>query len=457
MAKADKGTSTTLPVSQRVLDPIRARDFDIDAHLVSLMWSESFFADIIRSLTKEETKAIPTAGVLQQGSDLKFWWNRDFVAACTDKEVKGLLKHEAYHLVLLHTTARRYDPHWVWNIACDLAINSMIPEDELPVGGLIPGKPLAPLSPDEIAKCSPEEMLRRQKLSDLIESFPKDESSEWYFGKLMDDPTVKEMEQERKENEKAFKEMVDKILNGGDGDDHDGWGDGGEGVSDEDRQLVEGKLRQAISEATKKADRNNSWGTVPAAMRDHIRKMVSGEIPWQSILRQFVGQTIHADRRETVTRLSRKLPYSLPGTTYNYRPKIGVYIDQSGSVSDEWLSMLFGELQSLASKCDFFVYHFDTEVDEDSRTHWKRGTRIDPHRTRCGGTDFEAPTQHALKGKGKDLDAYIIMTDGCAPKPSPSQKRRAWVVVPSQKLIFEKDHHDVLIQMTGKAAKAQAA
>jgi len=226
-------------------------------------------------------------------------------------------------------------------------------------------------------------------------------------------------------------------------------------VSDEDRQLVEGKLRQAISEATKKADRNNSWGTVPAAMRDHIRKMVSGEIPWQSILRQFVGQTIHADRRETVTRLSRKLPYSLPGTTYNYRPKIGVYIDQSGSVSDEWLSMLFGELQSLASKCDFFVYHFDTEVDEASRTHWKKGTKIAPHRTRCGGTDFEAPTKHALTGKGKDCDAYIILTDGCAPKPSPSRKRRGWVIVPDQKLYFDKDGNDVLIQMKG-AKKAAA-
>jgi len=453
---SDKGTSSNLPVSQREVDPERLRSFDLDSHLVSLMWTEPFFSDVIRSLTKMETTDIPTAGVLQQGSELKFWWNRGFVAACRDIEVKGLLKHEAYHLVLLHTTSRRYDPHWVWNIATDLAINSLIPEEELPVGGLIPGKELAPLSPEEMAKCEPDALARREKLSKLIASFPKNESGEWYFGKLMDDETIKEMEQERQENEQAFKEMIEKILNG-DGDNHDGWGNDGEGVSEEDRQLAEGKIRQAISEAVKRADTKNSWGTVPSHMREQIRLMVSGEIPWQSILRQFVGQTFVADRRETVTRLSRKLPYQLPGSTYAYRPKINVYVDQSGSVSDEWLELLFAELASLASKTDIFVYHFDTEVDEASRTAWKKGTRIMPHRTRCGGTDFESPTKHALTGKGKDCDAYIIMTDGCAPKPASSKKRRAWVIVPDQKLYFEKDSKDVLIQMKGAAKNSTAA
>ena len=52
-------------------------------------------------------------------------------------------------------------------------------------------------------------------------------------------------------------------------------------------------------------------------------------------------------------------------------------------------------------------------------------------------------------GKGKDCDAYLILTDGCAPKPAPSRKRRGWVVVPDQKLIFDKDGNDVLIQMKG--------
>jgi len=454
MAKGDKGTSNTLPVHKREPDPERFKSFDIDAHLVSLMWSESFFADVIRSLTKEETTQIPTAGVLQQGSELKFWWNRKFVAACTDPEVKGLLKHEAYHLVLLHTTARRYDPHWVWNIACDLAINSMIPSNELPLGGFVPGKALTPLSEEEKKDMDPAMVQRHEKMSELIKSLPLNQSSEWYFSKLMDDQTIQEMEQERQENEKAFKEMIDKIING-DGDNHDGWGDGNEGVTEEERQLAEGKIRQAIKEAAQKADRSNSWGSVPAEMREHIRLMISGEIPWQSVLRQFVGQTIHADRRETVTRLSRKLPYELPGTTYNYKPKINCYIDQSGSVSDEWLELLFSELGSLAGRIDIVVYHFDTEVDEGSRTVWKKGTRIVPHRTRCRGTDFEAPTKHALSGKGKDCDAYIILTDGCAPKPAPSRKRRGWVIVPDQKLYFDKDSSDVLIQMKG--AKKVAA
>lgn len=461
MAKATKtqGTGGSTPnaaVTKKVVDPIRLRDFDMDSHLVALAWNESFYADIIRSLTKIETDEIPTAGVVQKGSEITMWWNREFCAGLSDRQVRGLLKHESLHLILLHTTTRRYDPHWVHNWAADLAINSMIPEDELPEGGLIPGKPFPKLTAEQAAERTEEEIARHEALSKLIASFPKGESTEWYFGKLMENETIKEMEAERKKSEEAFKEMMEKLAEAmGNGDSHEGWGDS-ENVSEEDRQLAEGKVRQVLKEASQKADRSNSWGSVPAEMQAAIRKLVSGEIPWQSVLRQFVGFTHRQDRQETWTRSSKKDPMGQPGTTYNYLPSINVYVDQSGSVPDSSLELFFGELASLSRKATFRVYYFDTAVDEKNGFEWRRGTAVNPKRTRCGGTDFEAPTAHA--NADRSCDAYLILTDGGAPKPADGRKRRGWILDPGNKLYFgDVSSRDVVIEMKHPEKKSQAA
>ena len=442
------GGNEAVEVVKKAVDPARLASFDMNDHLVALAWNEAFYADIIRSLTKIETTQIPTAGVIQEGSEIKMWWNREFCAGLTDQQVRGLLKHESLHLILLHTTSRRYFPHWVWNWAADLAINSMIPEAELPECGLIPGKAFPALTKKQMGEMKPEQIARHQKLSALIESFPKGESGEWYFGKLMDDETIEEMEQQRQKAEEDFKKMMDDLMQGmgGGGDSHDGWGDG-EGVSEEDRQLAEGKVRQILKEAQQKADKTNSWGSVPAEMQAQIRKMVNGEIPWQSILRQFIGNTHRQDRLETWTRSSKKDPMGQPGTSWSYRASIGAFLDQSGSVDDEQLELLFGELASLSRKAEFTLFHFDTEK---SRTMYRKGMMSMPYRTRCGGTDFDGPHNFFVKHR-REFDAMIILTDGGAPKPKSANYRRAWVVTPGNKLAFEPDARDIVIQMTGKA------
>jgi predicted metal-dependent peptidase len=225
-------------------------------------------------------------------------------------------------------------------------------------------------------------------------------------------------------------------------------------VSEEDRQLAEGKIRQVLKEASQKADRQNSWGTVPAEMQAHIRKLVSGEIPWQSVLRQFVGFTHRQDRMETWTRSSKKDPMGAPGVTYSYLPAINIYVDQSGSVPPSSLELFFGELASLSRKATFKVYYFDTEVDEKSKTEWKRGAVKAPHRTRCGGTDFSAPSKHLVKHRS-EFDGGIIITDGYASDPGPCVARRCWLITPGGELQFKPQPNDVVIKM--KWPKGHAA
>ena len=408
----------------------KAGAFDLDKHLIALMFNEPFYADIIRSLHKEMTKSISTAGVLFSEGVMRFWWNPLFLAPYDNDKVRGILKHEGLHLALEHTTTRRYSPHKVWNIAADLAINSTLLEKEMPDCGFRPGRRLS--SPPSSKTLTQEQIDQNKKFSDLIESMPLHLSSEEYFTLLMQDPNVKEMLKKNEEGESLC----------GDGmDSHEGWDE----LSDEEREYASSKIREIVKSAQEKADSKNNWGSVPESMRAEIRRKVQGEIDWKSVLRRFVGVTQRADRLSSVYRLNKKYPGVHSGSSRDYKPMIHVYLDQSGSVTDEWISLLFGEISNLAHRVDFKLFYFDTEVDEENAFVWRRGSLPKTLRTRCGGTDFEAPTRHAAKSK---CEGYLILTDGGAPKPSSSRIRRGWVIVPGQELAFsDPDKQDFIIKM----------
>jgi len=456
MAK-NASTSNDLPQASKEVTKAQADAFDLDPHLINLMWDEPFFSKVLRPVTKIRSEEISTAGVLAKDGDINMWWNPYFVAGLTSKQVKGLLKHECFHLVLEHTTTRRMEPHTLHNYATDLAINSMIPEEELPEGGLIPGKAFKPLEPEVAAKIGEAAVARHERISQKIASLPKGLSSEQYFALLQDVADDIEKAAKGKSLAQALKDgdvrvdengnLVDgegnpvRIVPGG-MDDHEGWDD----MDDEERELIKGKVRQALEKAVRDCDSSGHWGSVAAETRSKLRDLLSREIDWRSVLKQFCGMTRRADRTTNVKRLNRKYPTIQPGTHRDYTSSIAVYIDQSGSVNDESLELLFGNLMTLAKRTEFTIFNFDTEVDEKSERVWKGNKNPGLARTRCGGTDFKAASNHANENKHR-FDGYLIMTDGECSDPGPSQLKRGWVIVPDRKMAFSPSKRDFVIKM----------
>ena len=397
---------------------------DLTPHMLRMMFDEPFFARILRGVNTEFGQEVPTAGVMVKDGDVHMLVNPDFVSGLSDEHIKGLLKHECFHLAFEHCTTRMLKPHNVANIAADLAINSDIPSSELPDGGLVPGEiPAAPAdSRDDFANSA---------LGKLIKSLPKHQSQEWYFARIMED-----------------KEAREEAEGGGHGfDDHDGWGE----MSDEEKELVKGKIREVLKEAVKESDTNGKWGSVSASMRKKLRDMISSEVDWRSILKQFCGLSKRGTRTTTwsnvnMTHLHPKYGPLATGAKRGYTSSIAVYIDQSGSVDQESLELAFAELRSLSNRTEFTTFHFDTTVDEKSEALWKRGRTPAVHRTRSGGTDFDCVTDHATKHR-KRFDGYIIITDGEAPKPKPSRLKRCWLIIPGRKLSFKKDNRDFVAKM----------
>lgn len=417
----------------------RAAGFNLDDHLVALMFDEPFYADVIRSLHKTATESITTAGVNVQGDILNLYWNPLFLAAYPNPIVKGVLMHESLHLCLSHTTTRRYEPHKAWNWACDLAINGDIREECLPPCGLRPGRPFPPPP----AGLSPEAAARHEALSKLVASLPSGLSAEEYFGILMES--------------QDFQDSMNDPGEGGPGemDDHDGW----DSLSDEEREHVAAKVRAAVKGAQERADASNRWGSVSEDTRGEIRRRVQGEVDWRSVLRHWVGVQQRADRLGSVHRANRKYPGIHAGHLRDHRPSVAVFLDQSGSVSDSSLDLFFGELEGLSARVSFTLFNFDTEVDAGSETPWARGK---PHpvlrRTRSGGTDFNAVNRFLAESRRK-FEAVIILTDGGAPRPEPLHRiRRCWVLEPGAELYWgSTPAGDVLVKMKKGIPRPAAA
>lgn len=391
---------------------------DLSPHMLRMMFDEPFFARILRGINIEFGDDIPTAGVMVKDGDVHMLVNPDFMSGLSDAEVKGLLKHECFHLAFEHCTSRKLEPHGVANVAADLAINSDIPESELPEGGLIPGREF-------------EGPGANSPLSQLIATLPKHQSQEWYFTKIMQDEEAK---QQAEGEGNGF-------------DDHGGWGE----MTDEEKELVKGKMREALKEAVKEADGSGKWGSVGSSMRKKLREMVSNEVDWRSILKQFCGLSKRGTRTTTwsnvnVVHLHPEHGPLATGAKRGYTSSVAVYIDQSGSVDQASLELAFAELRSLARHTEFTTFHFDTAVDEKSETTWKKGRTPAAHRTRGGGTCFDCVTKHANKNRNR-FDGYIIITDGEAAEPKPSKLKRCWLIIPNRQLAFKPSKRDYVAKM----------
>ncbi len=448
-------TETDLSTTMYSATDAETAKFDFDTHLLDLMWNEPFYAKILRGITKVRSDTIPTAGVGIKDGDITYYYNPRFFASLVKDEgarkIRGLNIHECLHLVWDHCVGRKHEPFKIWNYAADCAINSRIPRELLPNCGIIPGEAFTPLTPEQLGKMSDEQIGNYQQMSDFIEALPGKKSAEWYFARFMENDDIRE----QLENEDG-----DANGNGmpGQMDDHEGWADDGEGgISEAERELIQGKVKKALEDAVKESDSKNQWGSVGAELRSELRKMVTHEIPWQSILKRFVGYSKRASRSTSYSRIHSTMGRLCAGARRHYESSIAVYIDQSGSVSNSELELLFGELGGLAKRTEFTTYHFDTAVDDKSRKVWKRGRVEQPHRTRCGGTCFSAPTVHANK-RTKEFDGYLILTDGYAPDPGPSRLRRGWVITPDgQAQDWMKRGNDFVIEMKWPAEKSEAA
>ena len=374
--------------------------FDLKLHAYRLLMDEPFFAALSRKVEKRADYNIPTAGVMVNPDSAQFEmiYNPDFFASLPEEQVRGVLKHEFYHLIFDHVTSRKPEgvPHMAWNVAADLAINSHL-QGELPDMACMPG-----VGP--------------------FEDMPLFQTAEWYLANL---PQKEENEAGQDgQGEGSGGEPSDE--NPGSFDDHSGWDDSGQSQEQQAaNQMAKQRLKEAIKEAAQEAAQSaKGWGSVSGEVKKEIIKRLETKVDWKKVLRYFIKTSQRASRRSSVKRINKRYAYIHPGKKVQRQAKIAIAIDQSGSVSDDMLSAFFGELNGLAKLAEFTVVPFDTQGDPSKVYVWKKGQSKAAERVLCGGTDFDAPTAYV---NANNFDGVIILTDMEAPKPKACKAQRMWM------------------------------
>tara|TARA_B100000029_G_scaffold188144_1_gene185652 strand:+ start:185 stop:1369 length:1185 start_codon:yes stop_codon:yes gene_type:complete len=371
--------------------------FDLKLHAYRLLMDEPFFAALSRRIEKRADSSIPTAGVRVDPDSAQFEmiYNPDFFASLPEEQVRGVLKHEFYHLIFEHVTSRKPEgvPHMAWNIAADLAINSHL-QGELPEMACMPG-----VGP--------------------FEDLPLHQTAEWYLANLP-------KKDEGGEGGSGSGEGGEGEGEPGSFDDHSGWDDAAQSPAQQAaNQMAKERLKNAMKEAAQEASQSaKGWGSVSGEVKQDILKRLESKVDWRKVLRYFIKTSQRASRRSSVKRINKRYAYIHPGKKVQRQAKIAIAIDQSGSVSDDMLSAFFGELNGLAKLAEFTVVPFDTHVDENKVYVWKKGQNKAAERVLCGGTCFDAPTEYVNKNS---FDGVIILTDMEAPKPKACKAQRMWM------------------------------
>lgn len=402
-------------------------EYRIDSALVEVLHSEPFSSEISIRTPKIQNWKVDTAYVAaDKEANIHLGYNPDFMRSLPHEQKVGVIIHEILHIAFGHIAERapadKKDAK-IFNIAADLAINSIIGEKRLPEFCLMPGR--APKTDDP-------------KLAQLIKSFPKLESTDYYFNRL------KEYAEQNGGGNSDDYEFSLGNENGETLDSHGGWGD----VPEEVKDILKNKAKEMLEAGVKNAQRSAKWGTIPSEVATMLEKLLKNELDWKAILKMFLGRTRSLERVSTMKRVNKRLPYMMPGAKRSTIANVLCAIDQSGSVSDEDVQRFLAETFAASKEGKIDIINFDTEMDENSLQSITNGQNFKWVRTRCGGTDFDAVQRYLnnSKRRGK-YSACIIMTDGYAPKMGAIVGTKVMWVITESGDIFAARSGDLVVKM----------
>lgn len=323
-----------------------------------------FMAHLFLNLKFKWDESMPTAWVdgITMGINPQF-----FVNLGDPKLQMAVVVHETYHVALKHFARLGSRDRKVWNFAGDYIINSYIQRM-----GLLLGKGWL-----------------------YAKEYDGDEwTTELVYEDLMKNP----------EKQPQSSSMDGDILPAGEGTEGDG------ASPDEIQQRVEAAVLKAFNTA-KMQQGAKFVGTGSPELDRMVDNLLNPILPWHTILRKTTT-SIKRDDYSYRRFNKRFMPkFYLPTLYSDSVPAIDIYIDTSGSVSDEDFRTFLSECQAIQRnikpECMRF-YSFDHQLYEPQIL--KRNQRVGTVSMKGGGgTCIEPVLTEICKNKA---EISLIFTDG---------------------------------------------
>lgn len=335
--------------------------------VVSLLHREPFYGHILVGMTKVFDTHMKYCAGVSVHTNIALYINPAQYFEIEEKLRVGILKHEILHVILKHILRSKDLPlKNRANVAGDLAINPIVGKDNLPNWVLFPA----------------------------LYELPDNLTMEQYYTRLPESKVILLMGSGSGD---LIPEGYKQI------DEHD-W----EELSPLDEVLAEVIVDDAVRKATKHA------GTVPGEIKDLIHYKEKAVIPWQTVLKRFLGNA-RANITWTKKRYSKRYQ-TRPGTKLAAQATIAIAVDTSGSIEQEYLDRFMTEAATAAGHADIWCITCDYEIHEIIHPFSKSVVRAVTGR---GGTNFCPPIEWAgdsTKGH-PPIDAMIYLTDMYGPAP----------------------------------------
>lgn len=362
---------------------------------------DKFVHEILMMMDKRCDNSVGTMGVSVEGTRINLVYSQEFVDSLSDPELRYVITHEIYHLVLHHCTIRlpvHKEDRKLYNQAADLAINSLIPQD-----------------------CNRH--MPKDKDGKVIGLLP----SQYKFpDKLSMEQYVQLLRQKQEEDKRNGKGDGDGK---GNGDKGDGKGDGEpSGFDNHDGWSESEVIKEIVRGAVNKIARNERiWGSMPGDVKAIIMAAQKSQVSWERYLKRYLGNLISPTMTTTMKRPDRRFGFPYPGRKRGYTDRKLVAIDTSGSIGEDELATFLCEVNKLAEIQPVDLVLFDDGIqygpvlfDRKKATFEFKGR---------GGTNFDAVFTLAEE---RNYQSVIMLTDGCAAAPKrPSEavvKDILWVL-----------------------------
>lgn len=447
---------------------------------IYLVQKKGFYGLLASSLERVARPGLGTLAVGVQHGRVVLYYDPSFIEEIPFKSALFALEHEMLHLVLDHipryfellaqcpTEERRAKAAAVYNIAMDCAINSLLRQhegfDEIEqfikdrIKTRNPDVPVNPLS----GMCLPEKW-----------QMPRDASFEFYQWTLM---------------ARNQQEDLTKVEGGSD---HSMWVNGTEsaesspkdGSNASQNTFLDGsaaqtlsaddltshavRIREQLKEALRTADKaagSAGRDVLPGDVLEWLDTYLAAPvIPWWEVFAAQAQMSRVSKQRRTVAVPNRMLLalaeedvqiMPIPGRIRDKAWRVFLYVDTSGSMSSESLSIVKSELQHMLAVDENMEIRY---MQGDSVTHMDillhSGDTIPTEVSGRGGTDFDAYFIHMnqyVHEEDTSPDIVIVYTDGYAPAVQrehqlPSHVPVLWLVTPSYGEHFNRGYGEIIV------------
>ena len=361
----------------------------IEKAIVFLLKLEPTLAQFALGMDRKDTDKVALAaiGVSKNKLDVVLMLNMAKLSELGFKEVFYVMVHEFMHLLMNHFVRKTNRDAKFWNVAADLAINTLLDS----------------MYHSQIGKLKIKIGIRPGE--GQFKKYRRGQTAEEYYEQLKQDKEITITESKPGSGDGMYK------VDGPGGETEYGQDNHGE-MTEEQVEVAIERMKDAISK---------SCGKGSSGMQSIIDEFMKGQLDWRAALRMYVG-SIKALLERSLVRPNRKIP-GRPGNKRTTCLDIFFGVDTSGSMGDDEIKVCLSEVlgfMRLGGKIT--ICEFDDRVQKVYEV--QRGRKPNLKVQGRGGTDFKPVFELIEKNRRKKPDVVIIASDMAVgpsefPKKSP--------------------------------------